>query len=64
MAGSANSQRIIPLEEGWNDEIKAKVREPGSFRGCRCGTKRCILIRFGARTLPEIAVCELWQLSK
>jgi hypothetical protein len=28
MAGNAgNNQRIIPLEEGWNDEIKAKVRE-------------------------------------
>lgn len=26
MAGNAGSQRIIPLEEGWNDEIKAKVR--------------------------------------
>ncbi len=26
MSGSAGNQRIIPLEEGWNDEIKAKVR--------------------------------------
>lgn len=26
MAGNASNQRIIPLEEGWNDEIKAKVR--------------------------------------
>jgi hypothetical protein len=26
MAGNAGNQRIIPLEEGWNDEIKAKVR--------------------------------------
>jgi hypothetical protein len=25
MAGNASNQRIIPLEEGWNDEIKAKV---------------------------------------
>ena len=24
-AGGPNSQRIIPLEEGWNDEIKVKV---------------------------------------
>ena len=28
MAGNAgNNQRIIPLDEGWDDEIKAKVRE-------------------------------------
>jgi hypothetical protein len=27
MAGNASNQRIIPLEEGWNDEIKAKVRK-------------------------------------
>lgn len=28
MAGNAGgNQRIIPLEEGWNDEIKAKVSE-------------------------------------
>ena len=26
MAATAGNQRIIPLEEGWNDEIKAKVR--------------------------------------
>jgi len=26
MSGNAGNQRIIPLEEGWNDEIKAKVR--------------------------------------
>lgn len=26
MAANAGNQRIIPLEEGWNDEIKAKVR--------------------------------------
>jgi hypothetical protein len=26
MAGNASNQRIIPLDEGWNDEIKAKVR--------------------------------------
>jgi len=25
MAATAGNQRIIPLEEGWNDEIKAKV---------------------------------------
>ena len=25
MASTAGNQRIIPLEEGWNDEIKAKV---------------------------------------
>jgi len=25
MAGNAGNQRIIPLEEGWNDEIKAKA---------------------------------------
>lgn len=25
-AGGPNSQRIIPLEEGWNEEIKVKVR--------------------------------------
>lgn len=24
---SATSQRIIPLEEGWNDEIKAKASQ-------------------------------------
>ena len=24
---SSSTQRIIPLEEGWNDEIKAKVSE-------------------------------------
>lgn len=27
MASSAGNQRIIPLDEGWNDEIKAKVRQ-------------------------------------
>jgi hypothetical protein len=28
MAGNAgNNQRIIPLDEGWDDEIKAKVRK-------------------------------------
>ena len=27
MAANAGNQRIIPLEEGWNDEIKAKVRQ-------------------------------------
>ena len=27
MANYQNNQRIIPLEEGWNDEIKAKVRQ-------------------------------------
>lgn len=26
MAANLGNQRIIPLEEGWNDEIKAKVR--------------------------------------
>ena len=26
MASNASNQRIIPLEEGWNQEIKAKVR--------------------------------------
>lgn len=26
MAANTGNQRIIPLEEGWNDEIKAKVR--------------------------------------
>ena len=25
MASNAGNQRIIPLEEGWNQEIKAKV---------------------------------------
>ena len=32
MAGSSNNQRIIPLDEGWNDEIKAKVRKECRFR--------------------------------
>lgn len=27
MAGNAANQRIIPLEEGWDQEIKAKVRK-------------------------------------
>lgn len=26
MSGGAGTQRIIPLEEGWNEEIKHKVR--------------------------------------
>ena len=30
MAGNANNQRLIPLEEGWNQEIKAKVRCRGT----------------------------------
>jgi len=32
MAAAASNQRIIPLEEGWNDEIKAKVSN-GSVAG-------------------------------
>ena len=33
MAGNAgNNQRIIPLDEGWDDEIKAKVREKRNRR--------------------------------
>jgi hypothetical protein len=27
MAANIGNQRIIPLEEGWNDEIKAKVSQ-------------------------------------
>jgi hypothetical protein len=26
MASTSNAPRIIPLEEGWDNEIKAKVR--------------------------------------
>lgn len=33
MSGSASNQRIIPLEEGWNGEIKAKVRKHSVFCG-------------------------------
>jgi hypothetical protein len=32
MAG--NNPRIIPLEEGWNDEIKAKVSPVLCYMGC------------------------------
>jgi hypothetical protein len=28
----SNNPRIIPLEEGWNDEIKAKVRDKISLQ--------------------------------
>ena len=37
MTSNANTPRIIPLEEGWNDEIKAKV-------GCVTDTvrRRCV----------------------
>ena len=27
MSRDGNAPRIIPLEEGWNEEIKAKVRQ-------------------------------------
>lgn len=47
--GNASNQRIIPLEEGWNDEIKAKVRK----REERLGRKRICrqrLFRFGTES--------------
>jgi hypothetical protein len=44
MAGSSNNQRIIPLDEGWNDEIKAKVR-----KGCHCGIGVDYFAVLGAR---------------
>ena len=47
MAATAGNQRIIPLEEGWNDEIKAKVRRNNSY-----ATAKVIFSSAGARIFP------------
>ena len=36
---NAGNQRIIPLEEGWNDEIKAKVRKWNRYGCCNAAAE-------------------------
>ena len=64
MSGSAGNQRIIPLEEGWNDEIKAKVRTmlvddlSHPFRTlCRCIVDFRFLLAIARSLVDSCAAC-------
>ena len=49
MSGTTSGQRIIPLEEGWNDEIKAKV-----------GTAQIWILRTELEIFVGLVIIELW----
>jgi hypothetical protein len=54
------SQRIIPLEEGWNDEIKAKASHI-----LNVGRKSFLSLRFSVRRLRTFLVLSVrFELSQ